>query len=101
MRVLVIEDDEELAETVAAGLRDALMAVDVALDGGAGLARALVHDYDRPRPRARLRFSNLGDNPRDEHSAVNQPLEVAVLIDDRYEVERLTQYLMLEIRAAG
>jgi DNA-binding response OmpR family regulator len=46
MRVLVIEDDEELAETVAAGLRDARMAVDVALDGAAGLARALVHDYE-------------------------------------------------------
>src|SRR5271155_5226066 len=46
MRVLVIEDDEELAETVAAGLREACMAVDVALDGEAGLARALIHDYD-------------------------------------------------------
>ena len=46
MRVLVIEDDEELAETVAAGLRHARMAVDVALDGASGLARALVHDYD-------------------------------------------------------
>jgi DNA-binding response OmpR family regulator len=46
MRVLVIEDDEELAETVAAGLRQARMAVDVALDGEAGLARALVNDYD-------------------------------------------------------
>ncbi len=46
MRVLVIEDDEELAETIAAGLRHARMAVDVALDGEAGLARALVNDYD-------------------------------------------------------
>ena len=46
MRVLVIEDDEELAETVAAGLRHERMAVDVALDGEAGLARALVNDYD-------------------------------------------------------
>jgi DNA-binding response OmpR family regulator len=46
MRVLVIEDDEELAETVARGLREARMAVDVALDGEAGLARALVHEYD-------------------------------------------------------
>ena len=46
MRVLVIEDDEELAETVAAGLREARMAVDVALDGKAGLARALVHEYE-------------------------------------------------------
>src|SRR3984885_4727740 len=46
MRVLVIEDDEELADTVAAGLRHARMAVDVAFDGEAGLARALVNDYD-------------------------------------------------------
>jgi DNA-binding response OmpR family regulator len=46
MRVLVIEDDEELAGTVAAGLRRARMAVDVALDGEAGLARALINDYD-------------------------------------------------------
>jgi DNA-binding response OmpR family regulator len=44
--VLVIEDDEELAATVAAGLRYAQMAVDVALDGEAGLTRALVNDYD-------------------------------------------------------
>ncbi len=46
MRVLVIEDDEELAQTVAAGLRQARMAVDVALDGEAALARALVNDYE-------------------------------------------------------
>ena len=46
MRVLVIEDDEELAETVAAGLRYERMAVDVAFDGESGLARALVNDYD-------------------------------------------------------
>ena len=46
MRVLVIEDDQEMAETVAAGLRQARMAVDVALDGPAGLERALASDYD-------------------------------------------------------
>lgn len=46
MRVLVIEDDQELAETIAAGLRHARMAVDVALDGEDGLTRALVNDYD-------------------------------------------------------
>jgi DNA-binding response OmpR family regulator len=46
MRVLLIEDDEELARTVATGLRQAQMAVDVALDGEAGLTRALVHDYE-------------------------------------------------------
>jgi DNA-binding response OmpR family regulator len=46
MRVLVIEDDEELAETVALGLRSAHMAVDIALDGGSGFVRAQVNEYD-------------------------------------------------------
>ena len=46
MRVLVIEDDQEMAETVATGLRHARMAVDVAFDGPAGLERALASDYD-------------------------------------------------------
>jgi DNA-binding response OmpR family regulator len=46
MRILVVEDDAELAELVAAGLRREQMAVDVALDGRAGLHRALVYDYD-------------------------------------------------------
>jgi DNA-binding response OmpR family regulator len=46
VRVLVIEDDEELANTVAVGLRHARMAVDVAFDGETGLARALVNEYD-------------------------------------------------------
>ena len=46
MRVLVIEDDEELAEIVGATLRREQMAVDVAFDGTMGLERALEHDYD-------------------------------------------------------
>jgi DNA-binding response OmpR family regulator len=46
MRVLVIEDDAEMAEAVASGLRHARMAVDVALDGTSGLERALVTGYD-------------------------------------------------------
>jgi DNA-binding response OmpR family regulator len=46
MRVLVIEDDEEMAEAIAFGLRQTGMAVDVALDGHAGLERSLVNDYD-------------------------------------------------------
>ncbi|GAA2212188.1 response regulator transcription factor [Nonomuraea monospora] len=46
MRVLVVEDDEETAETVAIGLRRAHMAVDVATDGRDGLERALRVDYD-------------------------------------------------------
>jgi DNA-binding response OmpR family regulator len=46
MRVLVIEDDRELAEIVGATLRRAQMAVDVAFEGTAGLELALMHDYD-------------------------------------------------------
>jgi DNA-binding response OmpR family regulator len=46
MRVLVIEDDGELADAIAAGLRLEGMAVDTALDGATGLERALVNDYD-------------------------------------------------------
>jgi DNA-binding response OmpR family regulator len=46
VRVLVIEDDQEMAEAVTTGLRRARMAVDVALDGPTGLERALLNDYD-------------------------------------------------------
>lgn len=46
MRVLVIEDDSELAETVAVFLRRRQLAVDVALDGRSGMDRALFTDYD-------------------------------------------------------
>src|SRR5580700_98271 len=46
MRVLIAEDDEFLARTVAAGLRREGMAVDVALDGDAALARVAVSRYD-------------------------------------------------------
>jgi DNA-binding response OmpR family regulator len=46
MRVLVIEDDEEMAEAIGVGLRRAEMAVDLAFDGPAGLARATDNDYD-------------------------------------------------------
>jgi DNA-binding response OmpR family regulator len=46
VRVLVVEDDEELAQAVATGLRRERWAVDVALDGRSGLARAMVNDYD-------------------------------------------------------
>jgi DNA-binding response OmpR family regulator len=46
MRVLVVEDQQELAETVATGLRREGMAVDVVLDGAAALQRTAVHDYD-------------------------------------------------------
>jgi DNA-binding response OmpR family regulator len=46
MRVLVVEDDRELAEAIGVGLRREQMAVDLAFDGDAGLERALVTSYD-------------------------------------------------------
>jgi DNA-binding response OmpR family regulator len=46
VRVLVIEDDVVLAETVGVGLRREEMIVDIALDGAVGLDRALHTDYD-------------------------------------------------------
>ncbi|MFJ6083225.1 response regulator transcription factor [Streptomyces sp. NPDC092369] len=46
MRVLLVEDHEELAETVAAGLRREGMAVDLALDGNTALERAGINGYD-------------------------------------------------------
>ena len=46
MRVLIVEDHQELAETIAAGLRRDGIAVDVAGDGGAGLMQARVYEYD-------------------------------------------------------
>jgi DNA-binding response OmpR family regulator len=46
VRVLVVEDHVELARTVAVGLRQARMAVDLAFDGSTGLERALSTDYD-------------------------------------------------------
>jgi len=46
VRVLLAEDHEDLAETVARVLRREGMAVDVALDGEEALLRAGVNDYD-------------------------------------------------------
>jgi DNA-binding response OmpR family regulator len=46
VRVLVIEDDAELAEAIGVGLRRESMAVDVVFDGVTGLELAQVSDYD-------------------------------------------------------
>jgi DNA-binding response OmpR family regulator len=46
MRVLIAEDDEFLARTLAAGLRREGMAVDLALDGDTALEHATVNRYD-------------------------------------------------------
>ncbi len=46
VRVLVVEDERLLADTIADGLRRQAMAVDVAYDGDAALERLAVNDYD-------------------------------------------------------
>jgi DNA-binding response OmpR family regulator len=46
VKVLVVEDQVELAETVATGLRRQGMAVDVAFDGPDALSHAAVNTYD-------------------------------------------------------
>ncbi|MET8066104.1 response regulator, partial [Micromonospora sp. NPDC005313] len=46
MRVLVVEDERNLADAIARGLRKRGMAVDVAYDGDAGHEAAFVTRYD-------------------------------------------------------
>jgi DNA-binding response OmpR family regulator len=46
LRVLVIEDEQVLADAIAMGLRREAMAVDVTYDGAAALERTDVNDYD-------------------------------------------------------
>jgi DNA-binding response OmpR family regulator len=46
VRVLVVEDERLLADTIADGLRRQAIAVDVAYDGDAALERVAVNDYD-------------------------------------------------------
>jgi len=46
MRVLIAEDDEELADTLAVGLRRENMAVDVALDGTSAAEKVTFTPYD-------------------------------------------------------
>jgi DNA-binding response OmpR family regulator len=46
MRVLVVEDQAELADDIADGLRDQGVAADVAYDGTDGISKALMNSYD-------------------------------------------------------
>jgi DNA-binding response OmpR family regulator len=46
MRVLVVEDDEDLADVIARGLRQEALAVDLALDGDEALLKAASTEYD-------------------------------------------------------
>ena len=46
MRILVIEDDADLAQFIAKGLKEERYAVDLAADGEEGLSLALANPYD-------------------------------------------------------
>jgi DNA-binding response OmpR family regulator len=46
MRVLVVEDQAELADDIGDGLRDQGIGADVAYDGPAGIEKALMNAYD-------------------------------------------------------
>ena len=46
MRVLIVEDQADLADDIADGLRDEGMAADVAYDGSSGMEKALLNRYD-------------------------------------------------------
>jgi DNA-binding response OmpR family regulator len=46
VRVLIVEDEERLADTIARGLRRENMAVDVAYDGGSALEKLEINRYD-------------------------------------------------------
>jgi len=46
VRVLLVEDEERLANTIARGLRREGMAVDVVLDGKAALQKTAINSYD-------------------------------------------------------
>ena len=59
MRVLVVEDQAELADDIADGLRDQGIGADVAYDGPTGIEKAalyLMHQLPRPRGRFNLAF---------------------------------------------
>ncbi|MFC0071309.1 winged helix-turn-helix domain-containing protein [Umezawaea endophytica] len=49
MRVLVVEDERLLADSIVEGLRRLSTAVDVCYDGGEALERVGVHDYNAVR----------------------------------------------------
>ena len=89
MRVLIVEDDARLADAIARGLRQAGMAIDVALDGRAGLEKALVNAYevvllDRQLPAMH------GDEVCRRLTRLDQPPRILMLtasgtLDDRVE----------------
>ena len=89
MRVLIVEDEQRLADTVARGLRREGMAVDVAYDGLAAMQKAALNPYevivlDRNLP------GKHGDDVCRELAAAQTPTRILMLtaagaVEDRVE----------------
>src|SRR5260370_22349311 len=89
MRVLVVEDNPVVADTVADGLRDQGMAVDVAYDGPDGAEKAAVNTYDvvvldrdLPRLHGDVLCQQIVDSPGTSRILM---LTAAALVEDRVE----------------
>ena len=114
MRVLIVEDDERLADVVARGLRQAGMAIDIALDGESGLEKALVNRYevvllDRDLPRVHgdevcRRLAQRPDAPRilmlTASGALDDRVEGLALGADDYLRELVARIRALARRSA-
>jgi DNA-binding response OmpR family regulator len=92
MRILVVEDEEDLAGAVAAGLRREGYAVDVAGDGRAALDRLDVHAYDMvcldlnlPDLDGLEICRHVAETPRAELSAADAPRILVLSARDRVE----------------
>ncbi|MCX5771265.1 MAG: response regulator, partial [Candidatus Hydrogenedentes bacterium] len=89
MRVLIVEDEQRLADTVARGLRREGMAVDVAYDGLVAMQKAALNPYevivlDRNLP------GKHGDDVCRELAAAQTPSRILMLtaagaVEDRVE----------------
>lgn len=88
MRILVVEDEARLAMTVAKGLQNNGMAVDLAYDGAEALEKAAVNDYDvvvldRDLPKVH------GDDVCRELIAAEDPARILMLTAARSIDERV------------
>ena len=89
MRVLIVDDERDLARAIARGLRRDGTAVDEAYDGEDGLAKALINDYDviiLDRNLPRLHGDDVCRRLRAEHVEVRViMLTAAAEVSDRVD----------------
>lgn len=92
MRVLVVDDEVDLAEAVARGLRREGYAVDLAFDGDEALSKALVTSYD-------LILLDI-NMPRMDGREVCRTIR-ATDLDEQPRILMLTAYDAIEDRVSG